>query len=119
MRMPIPRPWTASKMLVALLGIALAVATLCLVLLLAATPPFQCGTDYASPQTPLYSGPVAVFTLLFAAAALLVGVGLKLGLSRTSDDQPWATRTLVLATLLLFVGGGAVIADVGRWTCWP
>jgi hypothetical protein len=45
MRTPIPRPWTASKILVALLGIALAVATLCLVLLLAATPPFQCGVD--------------------------------------------------------------------------
>jgi len=119
MRTLIPPPWTAAKALTVLSAAGLALASLSLTLLLAATPPYECGRDYASPPTPLHSGLVAVICLLYAVVAVLVAAGVKIGLPRTSLDQPWATRALVLATVLLAVAGGAALAAVTRWTCWP
>jgi hypothetical protein len=118
MRTLIPRPWTTAKVLTALLGAALALATFALILLLAATPPFECGTDYQSPPTPLASGGIAILTLLFGVVSVFVGSGLKLGLSKSSPDQRWATWAIVLAVVVLLVAGGGAFADVTRWSCW-
>jgi hypothetical protein len=119
MSTPLRRPWTAAKVLATVLGAALGLASLSVILLAAATPPFECGRDYASPPTPLHSGTVGVATFLFGIAGILVSLGLKLGLPRGSTDQRWANRAIVLATLLLVAAGGAVALDVSRWSCWP
>jgi hypothetical protein len=113
------RPWTPAKVLTQLEALALLLSAISLVLLLAATPPFECGRDYESPATPLHSGGLALVCLIGSVIGLLVGIGLKLGLPRGTGDQSWATRGLLLATVVLLVAGGAVFADAARWTCWP
>jgi hypothetical protein len=111
-------PWTPAKVLTALLGTGLALAALSLVLLVSFKPSSDCTTDYANPPTPLHSGAIGIATLVFGAVALLISFGLKLGLPKDSPDRPWATRALILATLLLFVAGGAAAAVIARWTCF-
>ena len=112
------RPWTPAKVLTQLEALALLLSAFSLTALIAATPPFECGRDYQSPPTPLHSGAIAIICLVGSVVGLLVGIGLKLGLPRGTTDQSWATRGLLLATAVLLVAGGAVFADVARWTCW-
>ncbi|HWX09809.1 MAG TPA: hypothetical protein VNY33_07515 [Gaiellaceae bacterium] len=112
------RPWTTSKALSALLSAALALAALCLILLVSMRPRSECTAAYQNPPTPLHSGVIALLVLVFAGISLFVGIGVKLGLERTSSDQAWATRVLVLATLAGLVAGGGVAADIARWTCF-
>jgi hypothetical protein len=112
--------WTPAKALFAALAVTLGMATISLVLLLAATPPFECGEDYASPPTPVHSGGVALASLAAGAVGLLVAMGLMIGLPRTDTEQRrWGRDALATAFLVLLVAGGAVFADAARWTCWP
>jgi hypothetical protein len=119
MRTLIPPPWTAAKALTVLSAAGLALSGLSLAALLAATPPYECGRDYDSPTTPLHSGLVSVICLLYAVVAVLVAAGVKIGLPRTSRDQRWATRAIVLSTLLLGLAAVAVAAAWVRWVCHP
>jgi hypothetical protein len=90
-----------------------------LILLLAATPPFECGDDYASPTTPLRSGTVAGSCLAVAVIGLLVAAGIGLATPRDAADRPWVKRAIGAAVLAALFAGGAVFADLARWTCWP
>jgi hypothetical protein len=38
---------------------------------------------------------------------------------RGSADRPWVKRAIGAAVLAALVAGGAVFADLARWTCWP
>jgi hypothetical protein len=95
------------------------VSAFALTLMLAATPPFECGDDYASPTTPLRSGGIAALCLAVALIGLLVGVGIALATPRGSVDRPWVKRAIGAAVLAALLAGGAVFADLARWTCWP
>jgi hypothetical protein len=108
-----------AKTLAATLAAAGVLSLVSLCLLLAATPPYECGEDYASPPTPLHSGGIALGCLVYAIVGLLIGIGLRLGIGGAAPGSRWANRAITAATLTLLVAGGAVFADAGRWTCWP
>ncbi len=90
-----------------------------LILMLAATPPFECGDNYASPATPLRSGTVAGACLAVAVIGLLVGAGIGFATPRDAADRPWVKHAIGAAVLALLLAGGAVFTDMARWTCWP
>jgi hypothetical protein len=108
-----------AKILTAVELATAALAALALTLMLAATPPFECGDDYASPTTPIQSGGIAAVCLAVALIGLLVGVGVALATPRGSADRPWVKRGIGAAVLAALLAGGAVFADLARWTCWP
>ncbi len=117
MRVRLPRG--PAKILTAVELAAAGLSGIALVLMLAATPPFECGSDYASPATPLRSGTVAGSCLGVAVIGLLVAIGVALGTTRDSADRPWVNRAIGAAVLAMLLAGGAVFADLARWTCWP
>ncbi|MEP6812691.1 MAG: hypothetical protein ABI990_06865 [Actinomycetota bacterium] len=113
------RAWHSAKILAAFELTAAVVSGVALILLLAGTPPFECGTDYASPTTPLRSGGWAVTCFVAAVIGLLVAIGMALAAPRGSDGRIWARRAIGAALVATLVAGGAVFADLARWTCWP
>jgi hypothetical protein len=100
-------------------GAVLAGSALAVLLLLAATPAYGCGRDYASPPTPLHSGRAAIVCFLWGAASLLVAIGLRIGTGRRQPERGWATRAIWTALAILLVAGIACVTVVARWTCWP
>jgi hypothetical protein len=113
------RPWPPAKVLAAAEAAALGLSGLSLLLLLVVTPPFECGTDYASPTTPLHSGGIALGCFLAALAGVLVSIGMLLSLPRDGASRRWAAHALTAGLITLVVAGGALFADAARWTCWP
>jgi hypothetical protein len=117
--MPMKLSRSPAKILTAIELAAAGLAGIALTLMLAATPPFECGDDYASPATPLRSGTVAGACLAAAVIGLLVAIGVALATPRDSADRPWVNRAIGAAVLAMLVAAGAVFADFARWTCWP
>jgi hypothetical protein len=89
-----------------------ALALFALVLLLAATPPFECGEDYADPPTPLHTGTLAVACFVAGLAGLVAAI-----VVRARTRRP--TRTLRLGLVVSAVAFAGCYADLTRWTCWP
>jgi hypothetical protein len=112
-------PWTPAKALAAVETSALVLSGISLLLLLAVTPPSECGTDYASPTTPLHSGGVALGCFFAAIVGVFVAIGMLLGLPPDGESRRWARRALTAGLVTVVVAGGAIFADAARWTCWP
>jgi hypothetical protein len=111
--------WTPQKALAALETAGAALSALALVLMLAATPPFECGSDYESPVPPLHADAIALWCFAAAALGTLVAVGMALASPASSNGRRSALRALGISLAALCIGGGAVFADLARWTCWP
>jgi hypothetical protein len=113
------RPDSPAKVLVLLNAGVLFIASVSMLLLLLASPPYECGVDYASPPTPAHSGAAALGSFLWGVAVLLVASGLRIGGRRNDRERPWATRAIWTAVAIVLVGGVGLGAVVTHWTCWP
>ena len=109
----------AGKLLTWLHAALAIVASLSLTIMLAASPPYQCGDDYESPPTPAHAGGLAILALVVAIVTTLVAIGLRIGVSKQADARVWATRAVSIGLVCVLVAGGATFADLARWTCWP
>lgn len=54
-----------------------------------------------------------------AIIGLFVGIGMTLAAPRDSESRLWGKRAIGAAFLATLLAGGAVFADLARWTCWP
>jgi hypothetical protein len=113
------RNWPVPKIVAAVEAVTGGVALLALVLLLAFTPPFECGNDYASPATPIHSAGIALTCFVVAFLGVILATGMRLVLRRESDRRTWANRALGTSFAAAVVAGGALFAVLARWTCWP